>query len=122
MALKRKFDSALDDVESNKAKQLKLIPFPNMDYSDSDVAMSDVEPFYPDLHHIRTNSSVSSTSSASISPLIGTPTHAAFDLYPLPYFNDEDSVITDSQSYSHFEPQQTKVRLLQPSTSLKHHG
>lgn len=57
-----------------KAKQLKLIPFPNMDFSDSDVAMSDVEPCYPDLHHIRTDSSVSSTSSASMSPMIGTRT------------------------------------------------
>ena len=57
-----------------KAKQLKLIPFPNMDFSDSVVAMSDVEPCYPDLHHIRTDSSVSSTSSASMSPMIGTRT------------------------------------------------
>ena len=57
-----------------KAKQLKLIPFPNMDFCDSDVAMSDVESYYPDLRHIRTDSSVSSVSSASISPMIGTRT------------------------------------------------
>ena len=45
-----------------------------MDFCDGDVAMSDVEPYYPDLHHIRTDSSVSSVSSASISPMIGTRT------------------------------------------------
>lgn len=45
-----------------------------MDFCDGDVAMSDAEPYYPDLHHIRTDSSVSSVSSASISPMIGTRT------------------------------------------------
>ncbi|KAF8348135.1 hypothetical protein F5887DRAFT_952275 [Amanita rubescens] len=123
MALKRKFDFDLDDVESNqKPKQLKLIPFPNMDFSDSDVAMSDLEPCYPDLHHIRTDSSVSSTSSASMSPMIGTPTYPAFDLSPFPFFSDEGFVNPDSQSYSYCASQQTKVGLLQPQPTFKHHG
>lgn len=107
-----------------------------MDFCDGDVAMSDAEPYYPDLHHIRTDSSVSSVSSASISPMIGTrtsslvlewfmhsyclATHAAFDLYPFPLFSDESFVTTDSPNDSHYTPHQMKVGLLQPS--LKHHG
>ncbi|KAF8626836.1 hypothetical protein AX15_004667 [Amanita polypyramis BW_CC] len=124
MTLKRKFDFDLDDALSNhqKAKQLKLIPFPNMDSSDSDVAMSDAEPYYPELHHIRTDSSVSSTSSASLSPVIETPVCPPLDLYPHPFFSDEGSVDLDSDNFSYYSSQQAKIGLLQPSSSFKHHG
>lgn len=53
------------------SKQLKLIPFPNY-ATDDDVAMSEAEPLYPDTHHTRIPSNVSSTSSnASDSPITG---------------------------------------------------
>jgi hypothetical protein len=51
------------------AKQLKLIPFPNL-CSDDDVPMSDAEPLYPHFHHPRAPSDASSTTSSdSESPL-----------------------------------------------------
>jgi hypothetical protein len=121
MTLKRKLDLDLDDIHGHKIKQPKLVPFPNMDF-DSDVAMSDVEPYFPELHHIRTDSSVSSASSASISPVIETPVCPSFDFYPVPFFGNEDSVDSDLQSDSYEASQQLKIGLLQPSAAFKHHG
>ncbi|KAF8629192.1 hypothetical protein AX17_005777 [Amanita inopinata Kibby_2008] len=125
MALKRKFDIDYDGVQYNcqKAKQLKLVPFPNMD-SDNDVAMSEAEPYFPELHHIRTPSSASSTSSFLESPIIETSVYPTFDLYPLPFFSDEGSVNTDSHNFSHYASQHAdiKIGLLQPSASFRHHG
>lgn len=89
MAVKRKFDVDTDDVAQNvrsltsshlsllnimflqNAKQLKLIPFPNTD-CDDDVVMFDAEPMFPEPHHTRLPSNVSTTSSnESNSPITG---------------------------------------------------
>ncbi|PFH52018.1 hypothetical protein AMATHDRAFT_141074 [Amanita thiersii Skay4041] len=86
--------------------------------------MSDIEPYFSELHHIRTDSSASSTSSASLSPIIETPLYPTFDFYPLPFFSHEGSVNPNSHNFSHYAPQlpNVKVGLLQPSQSFKHHG
>ncbi|KAG6862323.1 hypothetical protein C0995_016021 [Termitomyces sp. Mi166 len=141
MAMKRKFDIESDDAPHTSTKQLKLIPFPNSD-CDTDVLMCDAEPLYPEPHHSRLSSNVSSTSSnesnsslsnsrtskstcrlaSSDKHLVAYPT---FDLYPLPFFNSEGSVDPNSHSYAHYatqSPSTPPVGLLQPSSSFAHHG
>ncbi|KAG5637223.1 hypothetical protein H0H81_005345 [Sphagnurus paluster] len=65
MAMKRKLDIEADDAvagNSKQLKQLKLIPFPNVEL-DEDAMMCDAEPLYPELRHSRLSSNVSSSSS-----------------------------------------------------------
>ncbi|KAF8230166.1 hypothetical protein L208DRAFT_1400874 [Tricholoma matsutake] len=133
--------SSTPNLAQNK-KQLKLIPFPNV-YVDDDVPMSEAEPLYPEFHHSRAPSDVSSTTSnESNSPLTSSrmlapipfnsfltgPAVAAayptFDLYPLPFFTPEGSVNTNSHNYRHYSAQSPTpmVGLLQPSSSFSHHG
>jgi hypothetical protein len=89
MTLKRKLGSDFDDVSPvvfvspshhrhsflmlslQSTKQLKLVPFPNIEL-DTDVAMSEAEPLYPNIHHSRLPSGASSiSSSTSDSPILG---------------------------------------------------
>jgi len=124
MAVKRKFDlESSDDDAPNNAKQLKMIPFPNID--SDDVLMCDAEPLYPEVHS-RLPSNVSSTSSnGSSSPLTNSSAYPTFDLYPLPFFNSEGSVNPNSHNYAHYAtqpPTTPPVGLLQPSSSFAHHG
>ena len=124
MALKRKIEFDSDDVLPHTAKQLKLIPFPNVGYDD-DVAMSDAEPLYPEMHHSRLSSNVSSASSnGSDSPLGSSPAYPTFDIYPMPFFNSSGSVNTNSHNYAHYatQPPSPPIGLLQPSSSFAHHG
>jgi len=124
MTLKRKLEADSED-SSPVTKQLKSIPFPNMDL-DTDVAMSDAEPLYPDAVHSRLHSNASSMSSdASDSPSSESPAYPTFDLYPLPFFSHDGSVEPNSHNYSHFSRQSSpnsQVGLLQPSSSFVHHG
>ncbi|GLB44918.1 hypothetical protein LshimejAT787_1802550 [Lyophyllum shimeji] len=103
MAVKRKFDvEASDDVAPSNAKQLKLIPFPNIDSDD-------------DFHIVKWLEL----------PLTNSPAYPTFDLYPLPFFNAEGSVNTNSHNYAHYAtqtPTTPPIGLLQPSNSLIHHG
>jgi hypothetical protein len=63
-----------------QAKQLKLIPFPNMDL-DTDVPMSDAEPLLSDVVHSRLSSNASSLAYYdSDSPLSDSPTCNIFPL------------------------------------------
>jgi len=125
MALKRKLELESEDISPINTKQLKLIPFPNF-ASDDDVAMSDAEPYYPDAHHVRLPSDVSSNSSnASDSPVGGSPAYPSFDLYPLPFFTTQGAVNPDSHNFAHYAAQSPKpqnVGLLQPSGLFSHHG
>ncbi|KIL68912.1 hypothetical protein M378DRAFT_158049 [Amanita muscaria Koide BX008] len=121
MTLKRKLDLDLDTLQSHKLKQPKLVPFPKLD-SDNDVMMDDAEPCYPELYHCRTDSSVSSASSAPSSPLVETPIYPLFDLYPHPFFGNEGFVNSDSHNDSYFTSQQMKIGLMQPSFRHKDHG
>jgi hypothetical protein len=122
--MKRKFAFDSDNAAPNNAKQLKLIPFPNL-CSDDDVPMSDAEPLYPHFHHPRAPSDASSTTSSdSESPLNSSPAYPSFDLYPLPFFSPEGPVDTNSHNYPHYAAQSPPpvVGLLQPSSSFAHHG
>ncbi|KAH9948985.1 hypothetical protein B0H21DRAFT_197785 [Amylocystis lapponica] len=128
MAVKRKFEYELEavDVPMN-AKQPKLVPFPNSDELDSDVAMSDgsisdVEPLFLSMqsYHSRLPSNASYSSSAASDSPHNSPMYPVFDLYP-----------HDSQGYFDAGPQLTydasfedrRVGLLQPnSPSFTHHG
>ncbi|TFK75340.1 hypothetical protein BDN72DRAFT_832201 [Pluteus cervinus] len=116
MALKRKFDHNSDDIAPIHSKQLKLVPFPNLPI-DNDVAMSEAEPMYPEVHHLRLPSDVSSTSSNA------SPTASPFDIRPSPFFDNTESVNLDSHNFTPSPIQTTKaVGLLQPSNSFTHHG
>ncbi|KAM6502401.1 hypothetical protein JOM56_002378 [Amanita muscaria] len=64
--------------------------------------MDDAEPCYPELYRCRTDSSVSSASSAPSSPLVETPIYPLFDLYPHPFFGNEGFVNSDSHNDSYF--------------------
>ena len=117
-------------------KQLKLVPFPNIEL-DTDVAMSEAEPLYPNIHHSRLQSSASSiSSSASDSPISGTRMHISysrnttihicamaaypsFDVYPLPFFHN-NSVVSNCDSSA--LPPNSLVGLIQPSSPFIHHG
>ncbi|RDB25326.1 hypothetical protein Hypma_008053 [Hypsizygus marmoreus] len=125
MAVKRKFDIDSDEVPQTSAKQLKLIPFPNVD-SDDDVHMFDAEPLYLEPHHSRLPSNVSSTSSnGSESPSTNSPAYPSFDLYPMPFFSSEGSVNTNSHNYAHYathSPKTPPIGLLQPTSAFVHHG
>jgi len=156
MAFKRKIDVDADDVLPlvhtpvlldlshmftpslfQKAKQPKLIPFPNLD-SDDDVPMSDAEPFYPELYHSRSPSNVSSTSSNASESSLGNPrmslflsrtrraTHCcslkiaaypAFDIYPMSSGN-----LISLNDYTTQPLATPPIGLLQPSSSFAHHG
>lgn len=123
MAIKRKFEVEADDVLPSK-KQLKFVPFPNVE-SDNDIAMSEAEPLYPDAFHMRLPSNASSTSSdASNSPVQESPSYPGFNLYPLPFFNNDGSIQPNSHSFSHYANQSAERHsgLLQPSTEFRHHG
>jgi len=122
MAIKRKFEVEADDVFPSK-KQLKLVPFPHVE-ADNDVAMSEAEPLCPDTFHIRLPSNASSTSSNSNSPTLETTAYPTFDIYPLPFFNNDGSVESNSHSYSHYATQSLDRHsgLLQPSSGFRHHG
>lgn len=51
-------------ISYQSKKQLKLVPFPYIKIdSDDDVAMSEAEPLYPDVAHMRLPSNVSTVSS-----------------------------------------------------------
>ena len=105
--------------------------------------MSDAEPLYPEFHHSRAASDVSSTTSnESNSPLNSsrmsapilinslltstavTAAYPSFDLYPLPFFTSEGSVDANSHNYLYYSAQAPTptVGLLQPSSSFAHHG
>lgn len=124
MAMKRKLEDDADDI-SPTTKQLKLIPFPNIEL-DMDVVMSDVEPAYPDVVHSRLASNASSISSnASDSPTTDSPAYPTFDIYPLPFFaSGEGSVNPNSHNFSYYSRQSSnsQVGLLQPAKSFVHHG
>jgi len=121
MAPKRKLEDDVEDI-SPVTKQLKLVPFPNIDV-DMDVVMSDVESPYPDIVHSRLQSNASSVSSdASDSFATHSPSYPTFDLYPLPFFTDNGTVNTDSHNFSQYSRQSSPVGLLQPSKSFVHHG
>ncbi|KAF8983108.1 hypothetical protein BDQ17DRAFT_1350401 [Cyathus striatus] len=116
MALKRKFDVEVDDAPIC-SKQLKLIPFPNTE-PDDDVAMSEAEPLYPDIHHARISSNASAMSSNASSSPTNSPAYPIFDLYPI-----ENSVDADGQNYSSHSTQfPPSIGLLQPTSSFSHHG
>ncbi|KAJ3518132.1 hypothetical protein NLJ89_g49 [Agrocybe chaxingu] len=123
MAMKRKLEVDSDEF-SPVTKQLKLVPFPNME-PDTDVAMSDAEPLYPDIIHSRLHSNASSLSSASDSPTSDSSAYPTFDLYPMPFFRHDGSVDPDSHNYSHYSRQSSpnsQVGLLQPTSTFAHHG
>ncbi|KAF8160960.1 hypothetical protein B0H34DRAFT_857497 [Crassisporium funariophilum] len=124
MALKRKLDVDSEDVSPVHTKQLKLVPFPNLEF-DTDVTMSEPEPLYPDVHHSRLPSNASSSSSnTSDSPVVGSSDYPSFDLYPLPFFGSNDSVDPNSHSYFHYSAQSphSQVGLRQPTSTFAHHG
>ncbi|KAF8908821.1 hypothetical protein CPB85DRAFT_1222408, partial [Mucidula mucida] len=100
------------------AKQVKLVPFPNSDDLDTDVAMTDAEPLLYSSHHIRASSNVSSASSDDSED---SPCYPSFDLYPLPFFGASGSVDTNSHSFAHYSAQ-ASVGLLQPRNDFVHHG
>ncbi|EKM80827.1 hypothetical protein AGABI1DRAFT_98948 [Agaricus bisporus var. burnettii JB137-S8] len=87
--------------------------------------MADVEPLYPETFHMRLSSDASSTSSnGSNSPVLESPLYPAFNIYPLPFFNDDGSVQSNSHSYSHYANQSLDhhAGLLQPLSGFRHHG
>ncbi|XP_006460948.1 hypothetical protein AGABI2DRAFT_150774 [Agaricus bisporus var. bisporus H97] len=87
--------------------------------------MADVEPLYPETFHMRLSSDASSTSSnGSNSPVLESPSYPAFNIYPLPFFNDDGSVQSNSHSYSHYANQSLDhhAGLLQPLSGFRHHG
>ncbi|KAF8813655.1 hypothetical protein BYT27DRAFT_7157339 [Phlegmacium glaucopus] len=121
MTLKRKLDADSDDVSPVSTKQLKLVPFPNIEL-DTDVTMSEAEPLYPNIHHSRLPSGASSISScASDSPISGIATYPSFDLYPVPFFHNIGMVDPNSDN-SALPPNSSPVGLLQPSSPFIHHG
>jgi len=114
--LKRKLDADSDDVSPVSSKQLKLVPFPNIE-RDTDVEMSEAEPLYPSTHHSRLQSGASSiSSSASDSPI--SAAYPSFDLYPLPPVRNGLDPNSDNSALSPNFP----VGLLQPSSPFIHHG
>lgn len=105
--------------------------------------MADVEPLYPETFHMRLSSDASSTSSnGSNSPVLESrmchkyvsfdvrslpyflASYPAFNIYPLPFFNDDGSVQSNSHSYSHYANQSLDhhAGLLQPLSGFRHHG
>jgi len=50
-------------ISYQSKKQLKLVPFPYIKIESDDVAMSEAEPLYPDVAHMRLPSNVSTLSS-----------------------------------------------------------
>ncbi|KAF9241645.1 hypothetical protein BU15DRAFT_87216 [Melanogaster broomeanus] len=111
MAMKRKLD--LDSTEDypqfwQAAKQLKLVPFPGYepenDVAMSDSSSSDSEPFFPESHHTRLVSTVSSTSST-----------VDFDSPLYPRYNAHQPTLDPSESPK-------VIGLMQPASSLSHHG
>jgi len=119
MTLKRKLGSDFDDVSPVSIKQLKLVPFPNIEL-DTDVPMSEAEPLYPNIHHSRLRSGASSiSSSASDSSILGIPVYPSFDLYPHSPFG---SNTLDSNSDNCAPSSNSSVGLLQPSSPFIHHG
>ena len=50
--------------------------------------------------------------------------YPTFDIYPLPFFNNDGSVEPNSHSYSHYatQPLDRHSGLLQPSSGFRHHG
>jgi hypothetical protein len=50
--------------------------------------------------------------------------YPAFNIYPLPFFNNDGSVQSNSHSYSHYANQSLDrhAGLLQPSSGFRHHG
>ncbi|KAH9839428.1 uncharacterized protein C8Q71DRAFT_856043 [Rhodofomes roseus] len=123
MALKRKMDFDDETVQAPvRAKQQKLIPFPNSE-PDNDVAMTDasvyqLEPLLIPMQpfHTRLPSDASySSSTAGDSPRIS-PAYPSFDLYPADDngFNSFDSPVSEASG---------SVGLLQPKNpSFTHHG
>ncbi|PPQ89521.1 hypothetical protein CVT25_012193 [Psilocybe cyanescens] len=122
MAMKRKLEDDSEDV-SPITKQVKLVPFPNIQV-ENDAVMFDVEPMYPDLVHSRLQSNASSISSnASDSPVTDSP-YPTFDIYPLPFFSNDGTVDPNSHNFSYYSRQasNSQVGLLQPSKTFVHHG
>ncbi|KAF9038376.1 hypothetical protein BDZ89DRAFT_1035669 [Hymenopellis radicata] len=113
MAMKRKFDGAQDATHKD-AKQVKLVPFPNCDDLDTDVAMTDAEPLLYSSHHIRASSNVSSASSDDSED---SPCYPSFDLYPLPFFGASGSVNTNSHNFAHYSAQ-ASVASFNPGMTL----
>lgn len=122
--MKRKLEVDADDVSHSQPKQLKLVPFPNIEL-DNDVLMSDAEPDYlPEMFHTRHQSNASSIgSNASDSP-VGNSHYPTFDLYPLPFFTDSGLVDPDSHNYSRYSRQSPnpQIGLIQPANGFVHHG
>jgi hypothetical protein len=114
MTLKRKLE--VDDRVFPAAKQLKLIPFPNMDL-DTDVPMSDAERLTPDIVHSRLSSNASSvTCYESDSPLFDSPPSA------FPSFTSSPSSFFTTSLDVHHSPLDNQVGLLQPKSAFVHHG
>ncbi|KAF9529268.1 hypothetical protein CPB83DRAFT_906226 [Crepidotus variabilis] len=114
MSLKRKLESDYED-SFPAAKQLKLVPFPNMDI-DTDVAMSEAEPLYPDLVHSRLHSTASSVTSSASESLYPT-----FELYPSAFDGSLNAHSPDSPSSRQSSPS-SQIGLMQPASGFVHHG
>ncbi|KAL4073850.1 hypothetical protein J3A83DRAFT_4357781 [Scleroderma citrinum] len=117
MALKRKLDLDTDHNDCVQvAKQLKLVPFPGYE-PDNDVAMSDspssdLDLFFPESHHSRLVSTVSTASSSSVSSSLFDAVDYNSPLYPR--LSAQQPIL---------DPDSPKaVGLLQPVSSFSHHG
>ncbi|KAF5370789.1 hypothetical protein D9758_002078 [Tetrapyrgos nigripes] len=117
MAMKRKFESDVDDATNVvPPKQMKLVPFPQYG-SDNDCVMSDAAPLFAN-HHIRIPSNASSVSSySSVSP---TTPPLSLEVSPLPLVQ-EVPMESDSQYLASAQPS-PNVGLLQPHGGFVHHG
>ncbi|KAI9569710.1 hypothetical protein HD554DRAFT_2090262 [Boletus coccyginus] len=114
MVMKRKLD--LDTAEDfpQTVKQLKLVPFPayepDHDVAMSDSSSSDSEQFFPENHHTRLVS-IASTSSSSF----GLSEAVDYNSPLYPRYSAHQPALDPSESPK-------VVGLMQPSSTLSHHG
>jgi len=111
MAMKRKLDLDSSEDFPQTVKQLKLVPFPGY-VPDHDVAMSDSpssdsEPFFPENHHTRLVSTASTSSDLSEAVDYNSP------LYPR--YSAHQPALDPPESPK-------VVGLMQPASTLSHHG
>ena len=120
-----------------QVKQLKLIPFPNME-PDNDVAMSDIEPILPAVHSRLYSNASSFSSNGSDSPSSDSrmywtiPPHMGalltiilavcpvFSVCPSPFFST-DTVVLDHPDFT-LSSNNNQIGLLQPKSTFVHHG
>jgi hypothetical protein len=112
--MKRKLDFDSTEDYPQAAKQLKLVPFPGYepetDVAMSDSSSSDSDPFFPESHHTRLVSTTS-TSSSSFSALEAVD----YDSPLYPRYNAPQPTLDPSESPK-------VIGLMQPISSLSHHG